>query len=604
MRKWFAGSTESFSDSDSRKTDKDNNRKLTLRQELFRLLLLVWFLPLLVLMFILIIQGRKTVTRQVDKTVTGLMDKASELSQLSIEDCIRESRDASYNSTIRLAYLEYGENKDAGKLRSQITRFLEENYKFNSCFNRTVLVFADEPEKIYQTQNNSIKIKQLPLTSFQEEALPELLNFAKDLGTNISFMQSGGRVYMVRNIVDNRFVPYAVLIMELNIEEIFKGLYSIPGSEGMTIFCNGSKLYSSQEMPAEDLRIPESEGSFLLSGEAGSYTGHREKIEGNDFTYMILYDRGSLMNEWNAMKYLLEIMPVSLAVLLIVAFLFVNNRISNPVLKLKEAARSIAEGKYGETVISEGQNTEIAELTESFNRMSVKLDEQFNKIFLEEIALRDANIHALQSQIDPHFLNNTLEIINWETRLSGNEKASRMIESLSTMMEATTNRDKRSLIPLSEELSYVRAYIYIIQCRYGDRFNYEEKVPEHCLAFMVPRLIIQPVMENAVKYGVDSKGNRYVGLFVSDEKEDGDIEECLRLRIVNHGVPDREKLKHIEELLAMTDGAERNGSVGIQNVNRRLKMLYGDAYGLDFSVNAEGDTTFTIIVKKDQNEQF
>ncbi|MCR4739759.1 MAG: histidine kinase [Lachnospiraceae bacterium] len=604
MHRWFAKYTGNFSDSRNRNTDKDPKRKLTLRQELLRLLLLVWFIPLAVLMLILNFQGRKTVNRQVDKSLTDLMDKAGNLSELSINDCIQESREASYNSTIRLAYAEYKDNGDAGKLRSLVTRFLEEKYKFNSFFNRTVLVFTDEPEKIYYTQNDSIKVRQLPIVSFEKEALPLLMSEAEDLGTGVNFVRAGDRVYLIRNIVDNRFVPYSVIIMELNMEEIFKGLYSIPGFESMTIICNGKELYSGEGDVPNGESFPAREGSYLWNEETGSYTGYREKIEGNDFIYMILYDRSTLMNEWNVIKYLIELMLVSLVVLVIAAFFFVNDRISNPVLKLKEAARSIAEGKYGETVLSEGQNKEIAELTESFNRMSVKLDEQFNKIFLEEIALRDANIHALQSQIDPHFLNNTLEIINWETRLSGNEKASRMIESLSTMMEATTNRDKRPLIPLSEELSYTRAYIYIIQCRYGDRFRYEEEVQESLLDLPVPRLIIQPVMENAVKYGVDSQGNRYVGLFVSDEKDEKDPKDCVKLRIVNHGAPGREEHRRIEELLAQTEGTKESRGVGIQNVNRRLKMLYGDAYGLEFSVSAEGDTTFTIIVKKEQNEQF
>ena len=107
----------------------------------------------------------------------------------------------------------------------------------------------------------------------------------------------------------------------------------------------------------------------------------------------------------------------------------------------------------------------------NFNTMSLKLKDQFEKIYVEEIALRDANIHALQSQINPHFLNNTLEIINWEARMDGNEQVSKMIEALSTMLGATLNREKRDQISLKEELEYVDAYLYIIECRFRDRFE-------------------------------------------------------------------------------------------------------------------------------------
>ncbi len=597
MQKRFARFTESFSGFLKRSNDNGKKRKLTLRQELLRLLLLGWFVPLAIMVHVLNFAGKRTVNRETDKTLMGLMEKAAQLSNLAINDCIRESKGASYNSAIRLAWAEYEKTGDAGKLRTSVTRFLEEEYKFNACFNRTVLVFTSEPDKIYYTQNNSIKIKHLPISTFQKEALPKLLSAAEPLGTGVDFMEEGGRVYMIRNIVDNHFVPYSVIIMELNIEEIFEGLYSIPEFLALGIMSDGETLYSTTEAdpkPPEELY----EDVFLWKDGKSFYVGCRDEIEDNGFLYMVLYDRGALLTGWDGMRRLFELLFVSLIVLLAFVYYFVDTRVSKPVLKLKEAARVISEGKYGETVEKNGRNAEIAELTESFNSMSGKLDEQFNKIFLEEIALRDANIHALQSQINPHFLNNTLEIINWELRLSGNEKASRMIESLSTMMEATTNRDKRSLIPLSEELSYTHAYIYIISCRYGERFKYEEEAPKELLNIKVPRLIIQPVMENAVKYGVDSKGNRYVGLFITDE------EDSLKLSIVNHGRPGLEDKKRIEELLSSSEG-ERNGeSIGIQNVNRRLKILYGEPFGLSFSISGQGDTIFTILVKKEQNEQF
>ena len=83
---------------------------------------------------------------------------------------------------------------------------------------------------------------------------------------------------------------------------------------------------------------------------------------------------------------------------------------------------------------------------------------------------------ALQSQINPHFLNNTLEIINWEARMEGNDRVSSMIEALSTMLEATMDRKKQQMIPLSEEISYVEAYCYIIRQRFGEKFQFEKQI--------------------------------------------------------------------------------------------------------------------------------
>ena len=97
--------------------------------------------------------------------------------------------------------------------------------------------------------------------------------------------------------------------------------------------------------------------------------------------------------------------------------------------------------------------------------MSGRLKYQFDHIYEEELALKDARIMALQSHINPHFMNNTLEIINWEARLAGNDKVSEMISSLGTLLDAALDRKKQPEVPLKEELTYVKAYLFIMKER-------------------------------------------------------------------------------------------------------------------------------------------
>ena len=571
--------------------------KMTLRRELLQFLLLGWFIPLAALIVILMFFVATHINRQAERTLTVSMEKAAELVTYSLSDCVSESRDASYLSTLRDAWNNYRRNGDTARFRSTVSLFLEEKYKFNPSFDRTVLVFTEEPQRLYYTQNESVQKNLQPISSFQKNTLPELLQAAENLGTSIAFKRFGGHVYLLRNLVDRSFTPYAVLVMELNADDVFGSLESVPEYGSMTVFCEGAVLTSAGEnVGISYADIPQENGTFLFRGENAYAVCHRDRFEGNEFLYAVTYDRDALKVEQRSSEIIFLLFLLFLIPLVGVVFSFFHTRVSRPISELKDAALSIAEGRYGETVRASGQNAEIAELTENFNRMSEKLDEQFNKIFVEEIALRDANIHALQSQINPHFLNNTLEIINWETRMSGNEKASRMIEALSTMMGATMNRDKRGTVPLSEELSYVRAFIYIVSCRYGDRFTYEESIDEALLSVEVPRLIIQPVVENAAEYGVDGAGNRYVGLFVEGSAEN------LTIRVVNHGMPSREDLEKIRLLLSGKE-TEVSGStsIGIRNVNRRLKMLYGDASELTIKIDENGDTISTIFVNKRQS---
>ena len=124
----------------------------------------------------------------------------------------------------------------------------------------------------------------------------------------------------------------------------------------------------------------------------------------------------------------------------------------------------------------------------------------------EELDLKDARIMALQSHINPHFMNNTLEIINWEARLAGNDKVSEMISSLGTLLDAALDRKKQPEVPLKEELTYVKAYLFIMKERFGKRLEVTLEIPEELYQEKVPRLILQPVIENAIAHGVQVQG--------------------------------------------------------------------------------------------------
>ena len=138
--------------------------------------------------------------------------------------------------------------------------------------------------------------------------------------------------------------------------------------------------------------------------------------------------------------------------------------------------------------------------------MSGRLKYQFDHIYEEELALKDARIMALQSHINPHFMNNTLEIINWEARLAGNDKVSEMISSLGTLLDAALDRKKQPEVPLKEELTYVKAYLFIMKERFGKRLEVTLEIPEELYQEKVPRLILQPVIENAIAHGVQVQG--------------------------------------------------------------------------------------------------
>ena len=550
---------------------------------MLRVLALGWFVPLtaIVVAFLVVVSGR--IDRQSQRLITTSMEKAADISILRLLDCIDSSKDASYLSYIGDYWAEYQENGDSGKLYNEVTTFLSAHYKYDPSFDITVLIFTDEPETLYYTGNTTGRGSVSRFRFFKDQVQEKALLISEDLDTRTEFFAMGGHVYMIRNLMGRGFKRYAVLVMEINPQEVFESLKSVWEYRGMEVSFKEDKLYG--------------EGSY--EGSQDIITCTRKSVDG-EFAFSVSYDGTAVGLEKRSINITFMILIVFLIPLIVLLFYFFNKRINKPITTLTAASKKIAEGEYGEVVEQpKGQSGEIADLTKNFNKMSIKLGEQFNKIFVEEIALRDANIHALQSQINPHFLNNTLEIINWEARMNGQEKVSSMIEALSTMMSATMDRNRQSLIALSEELEYVNAYIYIIKCRYQDRFIYEEHIDKALLQVKVPRLIIQPVIENAVEYSYSEDGIRRVRMEIEGSTEGEKVD--MRIRIINPGVPSDEDAIKIKELL--TDDMdikpleERSTRIGIRNVHRRLRMLYGAESRLTIETDGNGNTISTIFVK-------
>ncbi len=259
-----------------------------------------------------------------------------------------------------------------------------------------------------------------------------------------------------------------------------------------------------------------------------------------------------------------------LPLLLVIIALF-HRHVTDPTETLSQANVQIQSGRRGYQIEKSAPNAEFERLYDNFNTTSVQLKQQFEQAYLEQQAAQRAQIKALQSQINPHFLNNTLEIINWEARLADDTRVCAMIEALSTMLTAVLDRDGRTQIPLSEELGYLDAYLYIIRERLGGNLQVTRDIPEEMAALLIPRLILQPIVENAVEH--DITANRGGRLALRARQEGAEI----ILEVEHDGTMTQADRENIRRLAS--EGHEK-GRVGLRNVFRRLKLLYGEAGSL------------------------
>ena len=570
---------------------KKAGRNRQLKWSMIKMLAAGWFLPFLLISIMLLFFVSKRMDRQLQNTIMTSADKSIELCELRLKQAMESSKEASYQPMLKEGYARYLQDGDDVKLNRTASNFIIQHYRVNTDFNLTYLYFIHDPENACMTYQDYYDAK-----AFMDYALEEVMELSRDLDTSIVFVNIHGRMYMVRNIVDSNFRPFAVLTMELNVEDMFGGLRAIWGFHEGDVFIDDVSVFGVYEedpcltlIEEKDMEKPH----YYHRGEK-AYIYMRLDSGWHKTAYAVTLDESVIAGETVVLRYLLIMLAVFMIPLIIVVFVFFHQSVNKPIGALRDAYKEIEKEHYGFHVKTDTRHEEFADLDEAFNSMSDKLQYQFEKIYLEELALRDANIMALQSQINPHFLNNTLEIINWEARMAENYKISAMIESLSTMLEATMNRGRKQLIPLSEEMSYAEAYLYIISRRFGEKLSITKEIDENCLQVMVPRLIVQPILENAIEHGVNFAGKGKIRIRISRE------EDRLFIEVMNNGkLTDKDREK-IAQLLGGKDVREtRSVSLGIRNVNKRLKLLYGGDCGLTIKSDKDGYTVSTIIVKID-----
>ncbi|HBG77175.1 MAG TPA: hypothetical protein DDW86_09490, partial [Clostridiales bacterium] len=273
-----------------------------------------------------------------------------------------------------------------------------------------------------------------------------------------------------------------------------------------------------------------------------------------------------------------------------IIFLAVSNIFQDIIKPINILVNKMHQMEIGETGVTMTWNRsdEIGYLVSSFNKMSTEIDDLINRAYKEEIAFANAEIKALQTQINPHFLYNTLETINWKAQLEGVDEISDMVMALSNLMEAGIDRNGQKFVSLKQEMDYVENYMLLIQKRFGNKITFQKEMDPDTLEYPIPKLILQPLIENAIRHGIEPKGKGRICLTSGYEKD------FLILQIMDDGVGiPADTLAWLSASLSHppsshSQGKFSNTEVGILNVQRRIQLIYGNPYGLKIKSSPEG----------------
>ena len=282
-----------------------------------------------------------------------------------------------------------------------------------------------------------------------------------------------------------------------------------------------------------------------------------------------------------------------IAVALVISSEIARN-ITFPIQKLRDSMKRVQKGDFSAAEIEVYSDNEIGSLTRSFNVMTHKIQDLMAQNIQEQEQKRKIELKALQSQINPHFLYNTLDSIIWMAEGKKNEEVVLMTASLARLLRQSISIENE-LVTIGQEVEYVRSYLTIQKMRYKDKLEFEINVDPRITHAQIIRLVLQPIVENAIYHGLKYKESK--GMLKVHGYELG---ERIIIDITDDGVGmDEETLKHIYDKHKVN---YHSNGVGVYNVQQRLVLYYGKEYGIIYHSEKGKGTTATVVIPKKQED--
>ena len=302
-----------------------------------------------------------------------------------------------------------------------------------------------------------------------------------------------------------------------------------------------------------------------------------------------------LLRKSNKAQSLYVLVAMGLMIVALFFSRFISRSITQPIQQLCDSMARVKEGDFSVSDVVVDSKNEIGSLTKSFNVMTHRIQDLMEQNIREQEAKRKSELKALQSQINPHFLYNTLDSIIWMAEGKKNEEVVLMTASLARLLrQSISNEDE--VVSIGQEVEYARGYLTIQKMRYKDKMEFQIDVDPSILHIPLIKLVLQPVIENAIYHGLKYKESKGL-LMVKGFRKNGNAV----LQVIDNGVGmDQETLDHIYEKHKVN--YQSNG-VGIYNVQKRLQLYYGSEYGITYESEKGVGTTATITIPGNQEGQ-
>ncbi|MBM7565966.1 cache domain-containing sensor histidine kinase [Paenibacillus sacheonensis] len=471
---------------------------------------------------------------------------------------------------------------------------------------------------VYDPNNYYSFAPKIPMTQtgvyfFQDQDKPEWFDeavakkgdgYMKLIRTNIGFSTQTTLAYIrsVSNISDYGVI--GVLVATKMDKKIEESLRSVSLPDGQIYFTDGRNRVLTATTPSmigSTLRLPpeaatkkaDPDGMINIITPEFIYVINDNHLLQQKLVYKIPVQ--SLLLQQNELKRVIQLISVVYIVLGIIIMLYFWQSLMNPLTRLAHFVRSFEPGRRVPETPGKGRKDEVGQLIAALYDMARRLNVLIHYKYQSEIKEKESQLQLLYQQINPHLLYNTLESIYWKSSLEGNSESAEMIKELSKLMKISLSRG-RELIALEEEMEHAKAYVSLQSKRYEYTFSVAWNVPEELRNNLIPKITLQPLIENAIIHGVRHMGEDGE-ILVSANLLDGDK---VMIRVEDNGYK-KVDFDAIHRLLNEEKGNPAIG-YGIRNLHQRIRLHFGKSYGIRYE-KREGHGTTAIIVLPRMVEQ-
>ena len=350
---------------------------------------------------------------------------------------------------------------------------------------------------------------------------------------------------------------------------------------GDPFYCSRPE-YSDAEIAQilQEAETPRQNSGFLYAGKTSP-----------EYGYTVILQKSSQISSpaiqtMNTISFFIALFGLSLCLFISLAL---SRGISQPISELDFAMSKVRDGDLKIRIFT-NRKDELGRLSDSFNRMTKELDEHLQNAVQKQKDLNETNLRLYQTQLNPHFLYNTLDTIKWSARINENPEIPVLAENLAQILRRSIASEP--FITLTQELETIRNYIEIQKIRFTGRFLYEEEIPYQLEDCLVPKMILQPLVENAILHGLDGCEHGFICIYATASRFADGI-EILHVSVTDDGCGISPEMT---DWINSPEPQKRPGHLGLYNIIQILKLYYGKEYGLHAEQNPEGGTTVTITL--------